>query len=99
MTTASTKRNPAAVNGKVTTAVTRLTGVVLAFDPIPVTPEEVEKYKLNTVRKNYGTGVMGNPDILEGDVMTVSGVDYIIRAVGKITSPVLYTAVLMEKQM
>jgi hypothetical protein len=99
MTTASTKRNPAPVSGKVGPAITNLASVTLAFDPIPVSNEDAEKYKLQSPRKSYGTGVRGNPDILEGDVMIVSGVSYIIRWVGKVTAPVLYTGILMELQL
>jgi hypothetical protein len=98
MTTASTKRQPAMVNGKQGVAVTKLASVTLYTDPIPVTPKIIEEFKLKTNRVVYGTGIMGLPDIQEHDIMTVAGVDYLVQYVGKVTSPVQYTAVLMELQ-
>jgi len=99
MTTASTKRNPAPVNGVVGAAVTNLSSVTLSFTPFPVSPETAEKYKLESPRKTYVTGVFGTPDILEGDIMAVEGFSYVVRAVGKWTKPVVYTKVYMEIQI
>jgi len=104
MTTASTKRNPAPVNGVVGAAVTNLSNLQLAFTPFPVSPETAEKYKLESPRKIYVTGIFGIPDVIEGDTMTVddaefAGQSFVLRAVGKWTKPVIYTKIYMELQM
>jgi len=97
MTTASTKRNPAAVNGVVGVAVTKLASVTLSFTPFPVSPETAEKYKLESPRKTYVTGIFGTPpDIEEGDILTTNSVSYVIRALMKVTAPVPYTKIYME---
>jgi hypothetical protein len=95
--TASTKRNPAPIAGKVGAAAVHLAAVELAYEPIPVSPEVVEKYKLQSPRKTFVTGAFGNPDILEGDLLCVSGADYIVRAVGKFTAPVAYLKLIVEQ--
>lgn len=101
MTTASTKRNPAPVNGVVGAAVTNLSSVTLSFTPFPVSPETAERYKLESPRKTYVTGIHGHPpDILEGDIMIVGTDSYVVRAICKWTdSPVEYTKIYMEMQM
>jgi len=95
--TASTKRNPAASSGKVGAPVTKIASLTLAFAPMPVSPEIVEKYKLSSPRKTYVTGVMGNLDVIEGDLLTTGGVTYTVRAVGKWSSPTAYLKLLIEE--
>jgi len=101
MTTASTKRNPSPINGVVGPAVTNLSSLALSFAPYPISPETALKYKLDSPRKTYVTGVHGTPpDVLEGDLLTADSVTYVVRAVGKwLGSPVEYTKIYMEKQM
>ncbi len=96
-TTVSTKRNPAAVNGVVGAAVTNLSSLTLAYTPYPVSPETAEKYKLQSPRKVWSGGAFGTPDVLEGDLLTWNGIDYVIRAVAKWVSPVLYTKFYFEE--
>jgi hypothetical protein len=95
--TASTKRNPAAVSGKIGAAVTKIASLTLTYAPMPVSPEVVELYKLNSPRKTFVTGVMGDLDIIEGDLLTTGGVTYTVRAVGKYIGPVAYRELLIEE--
>ena len=97
---ASTKRNPAAVNGVIGPSVVNLTSVVLAFNPFPISPEQAMKYRLLSPRVTYVIGVLGpSVDILEGDILTVSGVDYIVRSIGQWSEPPInYTKIYIEKQ-
>jgi hypothetical protein len=77
--TASTKRNPAAVGGKVGAAVAHLTGLAV----LPVLPAGkgiVERYLLKSPRKSYVTYTQGTPDVLEGDTLTAGGVEYKVIA-------------------
>jgi hypothetical protein len=95
--TASTKRNPAAVSGKIGAAVTKIASLTLTYAPMPVSPEVVELYKLNSPRKTFVTGVMGDLDIIEGDLLTTGGVTYTVRAVGKYSGPISYRELLIEE--
>ena len=99
MTTASTKRNPAPVAGMVGAAVTNLASVTLAYAPYPAHPDTVEKYHLKSPRKTYVAEIQDVVDILEGDIITVGGVDYKAVVVLQWTAPVEHTKILMEKQM
>lgn len=94
---ASTKRSPAPVAGKVGAPATKLATLTLFCVPMPLSPEVAEKYKLSSPRKSFTTGFMGVADVIEGDVLTVGGVDYHIRAIGPYTIPVAYTELILEQ--
>jgi len=80
--TASTKRNPAIASGKRGSPATYLTG--LRCTPLdPVDPEMRNRLNLDTPYELLQTFVVGAQDILEGDVLTLNGVDYPIRAVAE----------------
>jgi hypothetical protein len=94
--TATTSRNPAAVSGKVGTPEGYLSS--LAILPLmPVTPDIVEKYRLNSPRETFVTYVQDQPDILEGDLLTVSSVDYRVRAVGEWPTDRDYLEIIVER--
>ena len=98
MITASTKRNPSAVGGKIGAPVTKLASLTLSHAPVPVHPDTIEKYKLASPRKAFQTGAFGIVDVLEGDLLTTGGIDYHVRAVGATPgSPVEYTEIIMEQ--
>lgn len=96
--TASTKRNPAAVAGKVTSAVTNLASVTLVYAPYPADPDTVERYKLKSPRKTYVTDIMDDVDILEGDILVYGSDEYKVVVMLKWTDPVEHTKLLVEKQ-
>jgi hypothetical protein len=73
--TASTKRNPAPVSGKTGAAAAKLTGLKI-LPLMPVSKEIEERYQLKSPRLSYVTYTQGAPDIINGDVLTVSAVDY-----------------------
>lgn len=78
--TASTKRLPAISGGKRGAAVTNLTG--LACTPLdPVDPELRQRLGLESPVSLLQTFVHGTNDIVEGDILVVSSVDYPIRSV------------------
>lgn len=95
--TASTKRNPAASGGKIGAPATNLASLDLAYAPLPLSPDLVEKYRLNSARKNYKTGAFGNPDVKDGDQLTTGGVTYIVRGSDKVTGPVAFLNLILEE--
>jgi hypothetical protein len=77
--TASTKRATMS-SGKRAAPTQHLTG--LKVHPLdPVDPELRQRLALDTPHELLQTFVEGNPDIVEGDVLTVAGEDYPIRSV------------------
>ena len=79
--TASTKRSPAAVGGKVGTQVTNIAS--LAILPLmPAGIEIAEYYRLQSPREAYVTYTQATTDVLEGDTLTVGGADYRVSGVG-----------------
>ena len=78
--TASTKRNADLGNGRTGAPVTYLEE--LAISPLwPLTPETIRQLDINSPREmkqTYHAPVTGGdlPDVREGDVLTVDGVDY-----------------------
>ena len=81
--TASTKRSPAAAGGKVGAMVTNLTG--LAIVPLlPVSPEVAQFLPLESPREAKET-FLATADIVEGDRLVVSSVEYVVRAVAEWT--------------
>lgn len=94
---ASTKRNPAAVNGKVGAPLVHLDEIRIV-PLMPVSPETAEQYQLRSPRETKQTFVEGASDIQEGDRLVVAGVEYVIRAVGEWTgADADYREVLVEQ--
>lgn len=103
--TASTKRSPAAVAGRITAPVASLAS--LSITPLwPLNPQTVSILALNSPREfkscwhvpASGTTL---PDIKEGDVLTVATVDYIVYSVAEWTDneiPCLEIVVQQVKQ-
>lgn len=80
--TASTKRSPAIVSGKRSTPTTSIAS--LSITPLdPVSVETMQRMSLGTPVNFYECYAAGGLDIRAGDVLTVSGTDYPIRAVGE----------------
>jgi len=76
---ASTKRSPAVVSGKRAAAQTKISS--LSCSPLdPVDPELKQRLAINTPHELLQTFVNGDLDVLEGDILTVSTVDYPIRS-------------------
>lgn len=94
---ASTKRNPAPVAGRVTVPVTSIAALTLAHPVFPLSAERALTYKLEAPREYYITGAWGVKDVLEGDILTDDGIDYIVRTVKTWTTPVAYTKIIMER--
>lgn len=77
--TASTKRRPAVSSGKVGSATTNLTSLLVA--PLaPVDADLRQRLVLNTPHELLQTVCDNSKDVREGDVLTVSSVDYPIKA-------------------
>ena len=80
--TASTKRSPTISSGKRGVATTSIAS--LRCTPLdPLDPEIRQTLTLNTPFEALMCYTEGGLDILEGDILTVSGTDYPIRAVGE----------------
>lgn len=79
---ANTKRNPAAVAGKVGAPQTNLEGIWIV-PLMPVSPEVAEQQQLRSPREAKQTFVETGLDIREGDRLVVDGTEYVIRAVGE----------------
>lgn len=80
--TASTKRSPAAVGGKIGAPVTYLTG--LSVVPLmPVNPETVLSLGLNSPREAKQTFIDTIVDVVEGDVLVVDSTEYTVRSVAE----------------
>lgn len=77
--TASTRRAPALVDGKRGEPTTNI--VSLSCTPLdPVDPEVRQRLALDMPHELISCLVDGGPDIREGDILVVSGVEYPIRA-------------------
>lgn len=84
--TASTKRSPAVSGGKRGAATENIAS--LKCTPLdPVTAEVAERFGLQTPHERLTCFTEGDLDILEGDILVVSSVDYPIKAVGEWTWP------------
>lgn len=84
--TASTKRNPSAVSGKIGAPVAKLSS--LAVTPLwALRPETIQSLGINSPREyrecyHVPTGDT-LPDVLEGDVLVHGGTEYIIDSVAE----------------
>jgi len=94
--TASTKRNPPAAGGKVSTPVAYLIGLSI-LPLMPVTEEIIERYQLKSPRLSYVTFVQGSPDVIQGDILIVSSVDYKIVGVGPWPTDNSFLELIVEK--
>ena len=81
-TTASTKRSPAAVDGKIGSPETYLAG--LSITPLmPLDQETALSLALNSPREAKQTFVDTILDIEEGDVLVVGSTEYAVRSVAE----------------
>lgn len=84
--TASTKRNPTPVGGKVGSPVTYLTGLKIV-PPLPVSSEVAGRFQINSPRESKVTyidaiaGVL--PDVREGDQLIIGSTTYHVQAAGE----------------
>ena len=92
--TASTKRNPAASGGKIAAPVAKLTSVAIATLR-PVSAEIAEYYRLRSPREAFLTFAVGSPDILEGDLLTVGGVEYNVHVAQSWPTPDGYVEIIL----
>lgn len=103
--TASTKRNPAPVAGRITAPVTSLSSILIT-QLWPVSPQTVSILALNSPREakecyHVPVGTTTLPDVREGDVLTVSATDYIVISAAEWTDadvPTLQIVVQQVKQ-
>lgn len=86
-TTASTKRPPAVSGGKVGAPAANLTGLKIV-PLLPASADLVQEAQLKNPREGKVTYIfpdpeIGNtmPDVVEGDLLVVSGVEYLIHMV------------------
>jgi len=85
VTIASTKRNPAPSSGIIGDPVTNLATVAIV-PLLPASPELVEELELKNPREAKWTCAFANssnvlPDIIEGDILVVGAVEYLIKMV------------------
>lgn len=80
--TASTKRSPAAVAGKIGAMQTNLASISIV-PLMPIDPEISSTVALNSPREAKQTFVDGSEDVVEGDRLVVSGTEYVIRSVAE----------------
>ncbi len=79
---ASTKRNPTVASGKRGTATTNISS--LACTPLdPVSAEVANRFGLNTPHEIMETFVDSDLDIVAGDILVVSSLEYQIKAVAE----------------
>ena len=78
--TGSTKRTPAVSSGKFGVAVENIASLK-CFPLDPVSAEIATRMGLDTPLELLQTFVEGGLDIVEGDILTVAGKDYPIKAV------------------
>jgi hypothetical protein len=89
--TASTKRPPAVSGGRVGSPTTKLPALFIV-PLLPVGADLVEELQLQNPRELKETCAFANvnnvlPDVAEGDILTVAGVDYLVYYVKEYTRP------------
>jgi hypothetical protein len=94
-TTYSTKRNQAG-SSRVTKAVTVL-AAILGTPLVPASVEILDQYRVQSPRQHYLAYFEGAPNILSGDFLSLSGVDYPVRGVGRWPSDNAFFEVLVEE--
>lgn len=96
--TASTKRSTIS-GGKFGTPAAYLSGLS-CLPVMPVSPEVAATLNVEVPYELMETYIDGNIDIVEGDLMTVDGVEYRVRAVGDwpfAYSSTAYKAIILEE--
>lgn len=97
--TASTKRSPAVAGGKVASPVVNVSSVLIV--PLcPVSAALIQELQIKSPREMKETFAFGALDILEGDILTVSGVDYLINYVKEYSRPAdgSYLHILLQER-
>jgi len=94
--TATTARNPAMSGGKVGQPSTYITALDV-LPVMPVSPEILERYKLQSARETFVTYTEGSPDVLEGDTLTVDGKTYRVKGVGEWPSNLALLEIVIER--
>jgi hypothetical protein len=89
--TASTKRQPELADGRILAPITHLESI-LVVPGLPVQPETINTVTLQSPREAKETfafaGADGSlPDVVEGDLLVIGGVEYVIRAVAEWPRP------------
>lgn len=92
--TASTKRNAAGT--KITGPVAKLTALSI-LPLMPLDNEIIERYRLESPRAPFVTYTQGAPDIIKGDVLTVSAVDYQVLGAGPWPTDRSYIEIVVDK--
>lgn len=83
---ASTKRRPATSGGRQSSPVENITSLYIT--PLaPVDAEMAARLGLNSPAETMQAFTWDAADVAEGDVLTVSGVDYPVRFVGRWDGP------------
>lgn len=78
--TASTKRNPPPVGGKIGAPALNLAG--LPITPLmPISAEIASHFQIESPRESKQCFADGAPDVREGDLLVVSGVEYPVQFV------------------
>lgn len=85
---ATTRRNPAAVGGKIGPPVDHITSDLKVTPLAPVSPEYAERYRLQSPRESFFTFTPGTPDIEEGDELVISGTTYRVAMVSVYDFPI-----------
>lgn len=95
--TATTKRNPVAVGGKVTDPVAHLTTPFAIIPPVPDPANNDPRLRLQSMRQSWVCYTADAPDIRKGDLLTTGGVEY--RVVEAHPWPILveWTEIKLEK--
>ncbi len=98
--TASTKRNPAAVGGKVGSPVANLTGLKIV-PPLPVSSEVAGRFQINSPRESKVTYIDAIadvlPDVREGDQLIVGSTTYLVQAASEWPGTVSVLEVILSE--
>lgn len=95
--TATTKRNPAAVGGKVGAAVGQITTPFAIIPPVPDPADNNPQLRLNSMRQGWVCYYEGTQDIRKGDILTTGGTDYRVDEVHPWPILIEWTEVKLEK--
>lgn len=93
--TGTVKRN---TGSGTTYAAATATGTTVYILPLmPVSPEIVLLYTISSPRESYVTYCQGAPNLIEGDVLTVSTVDHRVKAAGPWPTDNSYYEIILER--
>lgn len=103
--TASTKRSPAVSGGKVGSPVVNLASV-LVVPLLPLSGSLIEEAQLKNPREHKVTYAFANssnvlPDIVEGDILVISSVEYLVNYVKEYERPTegSYLEIIVQKRV